>query len=338
MRATIADVAKAAGVSEATVSRALRGVAGVATETRDRVLHAARKLDYIANPHASRLAASRPALIDLVVPLIDRWYYSTLFAAITRRLERTAFDVIPHVLEEAGKGRPTIDRLPFQVHAGGLLLVDVDLTENARKGLDAGDVPVVTVGAQSPSFSSVTVDNAGGAQSAVEHLISMGHRRIACIGAIPGDHAGSSAQEERLRGYLKAFARAGIDSDHDLIIDADYSIGGGAVAVQRVLNLDERPTALFVLSDEMAVGAISALDAVGIEVPEDISVVGFDDHEFSDFLGLSTVRQDVVGTAWRAVDMLLGHVGNGHPITHEVLPTRLLVRSTSGAPRRVPVA
>jgi DNA-binding LacI/PurR family transcriptional regulator len=313
-------------------------MAGVATETRDRVLHAARELDYIANPHASRLAASRPALIDLVVPLIDRWYYSTLFAAITRRLERTAFDVIPHVLGEPLGARPTIDRLPFQVHAGGLLLVDVDLTENARKGLEAGDIPVVTVGAQGPSFSSVTVDNTGGAQSAVEHLISLGHSRIACIGALPNEASNGSAEDHRLRGYAKALARAGIDADDGLVIGADYSIGGGAVAVQRLLNLDDRPTALFVLSDEMAVGAISALEAVGLEVPGDISVVGFDDHEFSDFLGLTTVRQDVVGTAWRAVDMLLGHFGNGHPVTHEVLPTRLIVRSSSAAPRRLPVA
>lgn len=338
MRATIADVARAAGVSEATVSRALRGVAGVATETRDRVLHAARRLDYVANPHASRLAASRPALIDLVVPLIDRWYYSTLFAAITRRLERTAFDVIPHVLEETSEARPSIDRLPFQVHAGGLLLVDVDLTANACKQLEAGDVPVVTVGVETTVFSSVTVDNAGGARSAVEHLISLGHRRIACIGALPAEGGPASAQQQRLLGYTKALARAGVGVDDRLVIDADYSIAGGAVAAQRLLNLDERPTAAFMLSDEMAVGAISALEAVGIAVPGDVSVVGFDDHEFSDYLGLTTVRQDVVGTAWRAVDMLLGHVGNGHPVSHEVLPTRLIVRSSSAAPARSTVA
>ena len=333
MRATIGDVAAAAGVSEATVSRALRGLPGVAKGTRDRVLEVARDLDYVANPHAARLASSRPSVLGVVLPYIDRWYYSTFFAAVTRRLEASTFDVVPLVLEGDPGTAAFVEELPRHMQTGGLILVDIDVSESTARGSAASRVPVVTVNVETPVFSSLLVDNESGTQSAVEHLISLGHERIGLIGAKGSSSGLFRVADDRRTGYRRALERAGLTVDPDLMVGGDYTAAGGAAAMRRLLDLDDRPTAVHVLSDEMAVGALNTLRAVGVSVPDDMSVVGFDDHDLAEFLGLTTVRQDVVGAAWRSVDLLLGHLGGDSDVVHERLPTRLIVRATSA--RRV---
>jgi LacI family transcriptional regulator, repressor for deo operon, udp, cdd, tsx, nupC, and nupG len=337
--ATIDDVARSAGVSVATVSRALRGLPNVAPSTRDRVLAAAAELQYVAHPQASRLAARRSLTIGLVVPVLGQWFYAQLFSGVEAALAAAGYDVLPYTLARPGGVDEFLEHLPFRKRVDGLIVVDAPLAEGAVDRIAASGLPTLTVGFREPGASSLTVDNVGAARLAVTHLTGLGHRRIAMIGGIEDDPFHFSAPVDRRRGYVEALASVGAEAGPGLVVPGNFSLEGGVEAMHRLLHLAEPPTAVFACSDEMAIGAMQVLRNAGLSVPADVSVVGFDDHDVSEYLGLTTVRQDVAGLGECAADMLLellrgGEVGpSGGREDHVVHPTRLIVRHSTAEPR-----
>jgi LacI family transcriptional regulator, repressor for deo operon, udp, cdd, tsx, nupC, and nupG len=336
MSATIDDVAKAAGVSVATVSRALRGLPNVAPSTRDRVLAAAGELQYVAHPQASRLAARRSLTVGLVVPMLGQWYYAQLFSGVEAELAAAGYDVLPYTLAGAQGIDDFLEQLPFRKRVDGLIVVDAPLAEAELERLVAGGLPALTVGYRRPGVSSLTVDNVGASRIAVGHLTGLGHRRVAMIGGIEDDPFHFSVPVDRRRGYLDALAAVGLAAEPRLIVPGNFSLEGGVDAMHRLLHLDDPPTAVFACSDEMAIGAMQVARDAGLDVPGDLSVVGFDDHDVSEYLGLTTVRQDVVDLGERAASALLAQLApEGSPPgeQHEVQPTRLVVRRSTAPPR-----
>jgi LacI family transcriptional regulator, repressor for deo operon, udp, cdd, tsx, nupC, and nupG len=331
--ASIEDVARRAAVSVATVSRALRGLPNVAPSTRARVLGAATDLHYVADPSASRLAGGRSLTIGLVVPVLGQWYYSQLFSGVEAVVAAAGYDVLPFTLMGPGGTGRFLDTLPFRKRVDGLVVVDapVDHEQFARM-MDVG-VTIVTIGLSDRGAAGLVVDNAAAARLAVGHLIGLGHQRIALIGGVDDDPFGFSTPVDRLRGYQEALRTAGLSLDPRLAAPGNFSLAGGAEAMNRLLTLDEPPTAVFACSDEMAIGAMQVARDAGLRVPEDLSIVGFDDHDVSEYVGLTTIRQDVVQQGERAAELLLGCLSGGtEGLGHEIHPTRLIVRHTSGPP------
>lgn len=330
MSATIGDVARLAEVSVATVSRALRGLPNVAPATRARVIAAAEELHYVADPQASRLAAGRSHTVGVVVPKIGQWYYARLFEAVNATVSPQGYDVLPFALTDETSRQRFLERRPFRKRVDALVVADVPMTDGQLASMAEADIPIVTVGLRTEVFSSILVDNVGGSRMAAEHLIGLGHEDIALLGGQHGETFQFQIPLDRREGFLRAMKARDIPVRDDLMVDAEVAMSGGAEAMQGLMQLDDRPTAVMAMSDEMAIGAMQVARDYGLRVPDDVSIIGFDDHEVSEFIGLTTVRQDVDAQGHEAAEWVLESLAGSPEVHHVVLPARLVVRRTTG--------
>lgn len=335
MPASISDVAAQAGVSVATVSRALRGLPNVAPSTRDRVLIAARDLDYIADPNASRLAEGRTKTIGMVVPLFTQWFFTQCVAGAEAVLTAAGYDVLLYNVSGADGRVRFLESMPFRKRVDGIIVIDLPLDGEEIARLNEAAVPVVTIGLRIEGFPSVTIDNVAAAREATEHLIGLGHERIALLSNLIDDPLQFRAPVDRRDGYRQALRRHGLAVDPQLDVPGNFSFEGGAEAMAQALLTEDPPTAVFAESDEMAIGAIKTARDAGLAVPEDLSIIGFDDHEMARYVGLTTMAQPVVAEGEVAGTLLLEQLTDPPEgkVPHVELPTELVVRSTT-APRR----
>jgi DNA-binding LacI/PurR family transcriptional regulator len=333
--ATIEDVAREAQVSVATVSRALRGLPNVAPSTRARVLGAAQRLHYVADPTAVRLAGGQRLAIGLVVPMLGQWFYSRLYSGIETVATLNGYDVLPFAISGPSGTDRFLERLPYRKRVDGLILADVPFeVQQFDRVVDTGE-PVVTLGAVVPGTWGVAVDNVAVGRTAVEHLVGLGHRRIAIIGGLEDDPFHFSIPLERYRGYRDALEAAGLPVDPVLSVPGHFSADGGAEAMHILLERSRPPTAVFACSDEMAIGAIQVARDAGLRVPEDLSVLGVDGHDLAAYVGLTTIEQDVTGQGERVAELLLDRLRRGDDPggdVHLVHPARLVVRRTTAPP------
>ncbi len=331
---TIEEVARRANVSVATVSRALRGLPNVAPSTRSRVEQVARDLDYQVDTYASRLATGRSDTVGLAVPNINSWYFAQVAAGVEAVLADAGMDVLLHSVDDgAGRTRLLSAQSSVRRRLDGLILIDVLLTPGEIRTLAADPVHVVTVGQQTDEFPSVTVDNRRAALAATRHLLELGHRRIGLIGGSTHTSLPFDVPGHRRQGYVEALLDAGLDYHADLEANGGFSVKGGSEAMVHLMSEARPPTAVFALSDEMAMGAIKAARDLGLHVPEDVSIVGFDDHDLAKVFELTTVRQDPEWHGATAGRLLLGLGDEPAPeVAHVVGGTRLLVRSTTSSP------
>jgi DNA-binding LacI/PurR family transcriptional regulator len=330
----INDVATRAGVSVATVSRALRGLPNVAPSTRRRVLDAARELDYVADPHASRLAAGRTRTVGMVVPYITQWFFTQVVSGAEAVLAAAGYDILLYnVGGSAGRDR-FLATLPFRKRVDGIIVIDLPLDAAAQDLLATLGTPVVMVGVPSRIFPTVTIDNVAAGVAATRHLANLGHERIGLVSSLPDDPLGFAAPIERRRGYLRVLAERGLDLRPELDVPGGFSMSGGAEAMAALLSVAAPPTAVFAESDEMAIGALKTIRDAGLRVPEDLSVIGFDDHAMAEFVGLTTVAQPVVEQGEVAAQLFLDRLtsGGASPPPAVELPTKLRVRATTGPP------
>ncbi|MCY3787124.1 MAG: LacI family DNA-binding transcriptional regulator [bacterium] len=307
--ARIEDIAAAAGVSVATVSRALRARPNVAPATRRRVLEAASALEYEAHPLASRLASGRTLTVGVVAPLFGTWFPHRALGGIHTVLATAGYDLLISVTNHADDRRRFLEGArSFCRRVDGIVLID------AFVGVD-GDLPgvlaysrVTSVGERLRGASSITIDNRAAARRAVEHLIESGHESIGLIAGTEIQGVPSSAPSLRRSGYRDALEAAGLTVDRRLEALADWSAGGGARAMAQLMGSARPPTAVFCMSDELAFGALRTARRAGLAVPADLSVVGFDDHELAEALGLTTMRQAVEEMGVRAAETVLGMI------------------------------
>lgn len=334
MTASISDVAARAGVSVATVSRALRDLPNVAPSTRERVLRAAGELEYVADPNAARLATGQTRAIGMVVPLFTQWFFTQCVAGAETVLTAAGYDVLLYNISGTASRERFLDDLPFRKRVDGIIVIDLPLADAELERLGGSGVPIVTVGLHSERFPSVSIDNMQAAEEACRHLVELDHQRIGLISNLPDDPLQFTAPLERRQGYQAALLGHGIAVHPELDVPGNFSVQGGAEAIERLLGLDDPPTAVFAESDEMAIGALKGLKDRGVPVPEEFSVVGFDDHDMAEYVGLTTVLQPVVAQGEVAAGLLLEQMQPDEEEAHEprrvVMPTRLVVRSTTG--------
>jgi DNA-binding LacI/PurR family transcriptional regulator len=332
MTASIEDVARLAGVSIATVSRSLRGLPDVAASTRDRVLAAARELDYVASPFAARLASGRTATVGIVVPFVNRWYFAEVLGAIEAVLHDAGFDLLLYNLgDPAGRDR-FFREMPARKRVDALVVASLVLTESETEILRALGVPVGVLGVEHDQFFCTRIDDRQGASCAVAHLLELGHRRIGLIAGEMVDPMRFTPPHQRRAGYIDTLAAAGIENERSLEALGYFTVAGGETATAELIARPDRPTALFAEADEMAYGALRAIRRAGLVVPHDIAVIGFDDHVTAELFDLSTIRQPVVEQATELMSRLLTvmSVSEAKPEDH-VLPTELIVRGSTDA-------
>ena len=333
---SIKDVARDVEMSTATVSRALRGLAGVSEETRERVMESARRLGYVPSPSAAGLASGQTRTVAVIVPMVTRWFFAAVVQGAEEVLREHGYDLLLYNLA----GDPTARHRVFET---SLLTKRVDavlvlsLTPSAEEldRLSRLERPVTIVGADLPGWPTVRIDDREAATRATEHLLELGHRRIGYIGGATEGVLDFTAPTARLAGYRGALERAGVGIDQALQRDGEFTIAGGARAARELLTLPEPPSALFAASDEMAMGALRTAREHGLRVPEDLSVIGVDDHELASYFELTTVAQPVHEQGRVAATQVLAalHDEDWSP-TQVILPTRLVVRRST-APRAV---
>ncbi len=332
--ATIDDVARAAGVSVATVSRALRGLPHVAPSTRLLVEHVAAELDYEIDPSGSRLATGKTSTIGLVAPWLGSWYTGTVIAGAEGVFAEAGYDLLVAALPPSSLG-PFLDRArSFGRRIDGAILIDVHVEQCDLDRLAHLDVPTVSLGEDLGRYSSVSIDNEDAAKRAVEHLLGLGHRRIGTVSGRRLNSFSSPVPARRQAGWAAALRAAGIEPDLALVRDGGDNVGGGRDAAAELLDLPDPPTALFAMSDHMAFGALALARERGMQVPGDLSIIGFDDHEFAEPFGLTTMHQNVAALGRAIARLATAEIADPTRDRQNItLPVELVVRNTTGPPR-----
>jgi len=337
----IDDVARLAGVSTATVSRALRGLPAVAEETRARVTEAAARLGYVASPHASRLAGGRTGAVGVVVPRITRWFFATVVEAAEETLYQAGWDVLLYNLGGHEQNRNRLLRTQaLHKRVDAVMLVATPLQAEDFADLVDLRLPGVTVSAGTPvpGWPAIRIDDVATARTATEHLIGLGHRRIAHITGDRDDELAFSTPHDRKAGYRAAHDSYGLAVDPELTLETGFTVRSGEIAAEILLRRDDPPTAIFAACDEIGMGAMRALRRAGVRVPDDVSVIGIDDHDLSAALGLTTMAQPAAQQGrLAAVALLTRLLGGATAPTDQWLPTELVLRESTAPPRTWPL-
>jgi LacI family transcriptional regulator len=299
---TIRDVAKTAGVSVSTVSRVLNGKVDVARDTKDHILTVIDELGYTTNLAARSMRSQKKNLIGLVMPDIAYPFAIEVMKGVNRAIAESEFDLLVYTSGDVRKrGRiiseqKYVSLLANSISDGVIVVAPAAPEYNIDKPLVSID-PVM----KHTNFPAVHATNYEGSQDAMEYLIGLGHRRIGFIG---GREELESANR-RLMGYLDALESAGIDVDEQLIVSGDYTDKAGYKGGKYLLTLEDPPTAIFATNDQMAMGVYHIAEEMGLRIPEDFSLVGFDNISESKYLGLTTVDQFMSDMGYAATQMLI---------------------------------
>jgi LacI family transcriptional regulator len=325
-----------AGVSIATVSRVLNERPEVSPETRARVLEVVSEQGFSARWSARALSNGSTGLIAMTIPVVHAEYFANILSGVAEALHERDMQIVlfstQHVPERELR---LVDRLRTGTVDGAIIMLPSERSPQLLRLLRSGQ-PLVVVDDREPIdplIPVVSASHATGAREATEHLLSLGHRRIA---AITGPRRWI-ANKERLAGYHAALAAAQVPRDRTLEIESDFQRDGGYLAAQQLLRLRERPTAIFAFNDNLAVGVMRAAAELGLSVPGDLSVVGFDDSDQCTVVAphLTTVRQPLVEMGRMAASLLLRQLHNHSSEALRVeLATKLVVRASTGPPAR----
>ncbi|MCP3973852.1 MAG: LacI family transcriptional regulator [bacterium] len=334
MRATIEDVAREAGVSVATVSRALRGMDHVAEVTRDRVVATAQRLGYSPHFGASLLAGGATRTIGLVAPYYDIWYTSQVLAGVEEVLSAAGHDLVIYAADTPLNREQFLSRAhSLQTRIDGLLIVDFFPDVGQLQRLIESGLNLVAIGEDVARVPSLSIDNFDAAFRATRHLIEIGHTRIGIAGGQQVSLDTSPVLASRIDGYQAALADAGLKELAEYRLTGMLTVSGGRQAIDELADQLEPPTAVFFMSDEMAMGGLAQARRLGIDVPGDLSIIGFDDHDLAEATGLSTMRQRVRRLGSLAAERMLSLPDHDSGRVHELMPVELVVRDSTAPPR-----
>lgn len=337
---TLEDIAKRAGVSRSTVSRVINEHEHISEGVRQRVLRVIKETGYRPNAAARTLASQRSQVIGLVLPhsvslLFTDPYFPFLIKGITQACNRYGYTLALFLFSTKEEENKFFTQVPDRGLLDGVIVQsDHKGDQQIIRRLLEANLPQVVIGRpiHPENVSFVDVDNTRASYNAVSHLVRLGYQRIATI---TGPLA-STVGIDRKEGYLRALTERGYSIDSQLIAEGDFTERGGYYAMQTLFSA--QPDAVFVASDVMAIGAIRAIQDQGLRVPEDVAVIGFDDFPLTTLsdVELTTVRQPVVETGIKAVELLIDLIENGkHPPRNIILNSQLIVRSSCGSLMRI---
>jgi LacI family transcriptional regulator len=323
---TIQDVAKTAGVSVSTVSRVLNGKVDVASDTQDRILSVIDNLGYTTNLAARSMRSQKKNLVGLVMPDIAYPFAIEVMKGVNQAIAESEFDLLVYTTGDVRKSgrafheQKYVSLLTNSISDGVVIVAPVAGEFNI-------DAPIVSIDplASNPSYPAVHATNYQGATDAMDYLLGLGHRRI---GYISG-RAELESSNRRLKGYYDALKKAGIPVDEELVASGDYTTETGVTGARKLLGLARPPSAIFASNDQMAMGVYQVTEEMGLRIPDDLSVVGFDNITESKYMGLTTVDQFILEMGYVATQMLIKLI-NGAPLDDQKyrMQTQLVVRSS----------
>ncbi len=324
---TIQDVAKAAGVSVSTVSRVINGKVDVAQDTREHVLTVINDLGYTSNLAARSMRSQNNNLIGLVVPDIGFPYSIEIMKGINKAIAESPYDLLVYTsgtgkIGEANNEQQVASLLNNSITDGVIIVASA-----APHLITSRPVIAVDPHTIDPDYPCVQGSNYQGALEITEYLISLGHRRIGFIG-------GSSdigIARRRLLGYEDALKKAGITIANDLILPGDFTTESGYQGTHKLLQQESPPTAIFAANDQSALGVFEAMDELGLTIPDDLSVAGFDNIAEARYVGLTTIDQSLSEMGYIATQMLIKLIEN-QPVESQIykMPTKLIIRNSCG--------
>jgi len=333
--ANIAEVAASAGVAKATVSRVVNGTAAVRELTRRRVEEAILALDYRPSQIARGLSRGRTMKVAVIAPFFTHPSAVLLLQGAEERLTAASYDIVlynvggPEQVDE--QFRNAVDGRP-----DGVLVIAMPPPAREMKRLLDARVPVVLVDFGHPAFTNTYIDNVAGGYIATRHLIGLGHRRIAFIGDPSINPYGFNSSVDRCIGFRRAMAESDLGIPAEYIKEGPHARHVAHRLTAELLNLKEPPTAVVAASDTQALGVLDGANNLGVEVSQELSVIGFDDIEVAAYVGLTTVRQPLVLSGQRGAELLLETIAAPHPPPTpiaEQLPLELIVRKSTAPPK-----
>jgi len=338
--AGIEDVAKLAGVSTATVSRALSGKTTVSEKARAKVEAAARQLSYTASASAYTLATGRTRNIGVVMPFVDRWFFSVILQGIETELIDHGYDLTLYNLSGGLEQRRKIFfEFVNRKRVDAFITVAVKPSEEELAQLAVAGIPILGLGGPVPGARTVAVDEVEAGRLATQHLIDLGHTKIAIISGTIGLEMEFHQPNLRRYGYLEALKAAELSVKATWLAEADFTMAHAyEVGTKLLKDRASAPTAIFAVSDEMAIGVMMAARDLGLSVPKDVSIVGMDNHDLAEFFGITTVCQDAPGqgtNAAKRVMELLDSMNPSQPVNiqeNKTWPVELIVRTSTAAP------
>ena len=337
-RVTIADVAADAGVGVGTVSRVLNGSEQVRESTQRAVLDSIDRLGYRPSHAAAALVRGTPRTVALIVAHLTRPSTVVRVASALAVLEEQGYDAIVYNVDSPLERDRHLEALLPTHRADGVLAVGLPLSRDQLDQFARAGVALVSVDAANPGVPQTVIDDVAGGRLATGHLIALGHRRIGFVGDMPFSRPpaglGFTSSANRLRGYKQALAAAGIRVEPGLIRRGPHDAATAAEHAARLLKSPDPPSAIFAASDTQAIGVLSAADRLGVAIPEQLSVVGFDDIESAAFLDLSTVRQPLALSGAEGARRLCALLrGERVRPRRQELPIELMARGSSAQAR-----
>jgi DNA-binding LacI/PurR family transcriptional regulator len=332
---TIRDVAERAGVGVGTVSRVLNDNPSVRDATRQKVLAAIEVLNYTPNPIARRLSLRKTLAIAVIVPFFTRPAFTERLRGVEYALADSEYDLILFNVETTTKRDAYLHDVPRRERFDGLLIVSLSPRNGeVERFLQAG-VPTILVDARHPRLSRVVIEDVAGGRLATQHLIELGHRNIGFLGDQLNNPFNFVSSRDRYQGYCQALDEADIPCRPEYHGQGEHGREQARQMTSNLLALPNPPTAIFAASDTQAFGVLEAARDAGLKVPEDLSVIGYDDIEIAEYLHLTTVRQPLFASGVEGVELLLDSIANPPPSPRRVvLPVELVVRETTGPPAR----
>ncbi len=328
--AGIKEIAALAGVSTATVSRALRGMHHVNEETRIKIVAAAQKLDYPIGIEKVRSANGRLHSVGVVAPYIANWYFSQVIHGAEQALREAGFDLLLYNFSQM-KGRERLfQHQLLKGRVDGIIVISLPPKKEEFESMLSLGIPIALVGMHHEGCASVAIDDVAAARTATQHLVNQGHKEIALMSGRPDDPFNFSVPQDRRLGFMQVLAENGLKWLPSREVHGDFTMHGGARAMDELLARPNRPTAIFCESDEMAIGAMQAVRRHGLKVPDDISIIGFDGHEMAEFSDLTTIEQPVQLMGEIAGQAIMEKLRKPDFIMASInLPTTLIVRNST---------
>jgi LacI family transcriptional regulator len=328
---TIAKVAAQAGVGVGTVSRVLNGSPSVSEETRQRVLEAIAALDYRPSAVARALSTGRTNAVGVVAPFFTSPSVIERLRGVSRTLAAAGYQLILLDVERAEQGREFFRTVAVRGRIDGVLSISLTPTDAEIRRLEAEDVPIVLLDRAHPALPAITIDDTEGGRMATEHLLALGHHRIAFLGDEEANRFGFDSSARRREGYEAAMAAAGVAIEPEWILRRPHGRRHAREATAELLAQDPRPTAVFASSDVQAMGVLEAAQADGVPVPERLSVIGFDNVEAAGYTGLTTVAQPLEEIGALGAELLL-RLLSGEAVENRRMPLAIVERGSTAAP------
>ena len=329
----IVEIAERAGVSPATVSRALRGMHHVNERTRTKIVAAAMELNYPLRPDLIPAdLVKRTNRIGVIAPYISRWFFSQAINGIEQSLREVGMDLLLYNFSQVDARQRIFQQKQLRGKVDAIIVVSMPPTDEEFTSLLSLGIPVTTIGFSHDGCTSIAIDDVLGGKVATQHLTDLGHREIAVLSGQRETAYNFDVSGNRSKGYVEALNEVGVEWNPELEISGDFNIYTSEIAMEAFLRRKKLPTAIFCHSDEMAFGALKAIRNKGMRVPEDISVIGFDDHDIAQYIGLTTVAQPPQFEGQVAAAAAIAEIAN--PTLERrniVVPLSLMVRETTAA-------